>query len=225
MNLRCGLLDLLFPPKCPFCRRVTDTGVCEACREKLPWVPEEEILREDAGLFRCAAPLYYEGPVRDALLRLKFAGGIGAAEPLGELIAACAAEWLSGAFDCVTWVPVSKKRLKRRGYDQARLLCEAACRLWKAKPLPLLEKTVDNPAQSGIEGGPSARRANVQGVYRAADPGKIRGRRILLIDDILTTGSTLSECVRVLEEAGAENVVCTVLAQVRPSNEQEKKTR
>lgn len=215
-----GVLDLLFPPKCPFCGRIVEKdGLCPVCRRELPWTRGEETLRRGAGFGLCSGPLLYEGPVRDGLLRLKFHGASGTAEPLGELIAACAAEQYPGAFDSVTWVPVSERRLKKRGYDQARLLSESACRLWDTKPERLLRKTVDNPAQSGLQGGPAARRANVLGVYETANPDKITGRRILLIDDILTTGSTLSECVRVLNEAGASSVVCAVLALVRPERE------
>ena len=118
---------------------------------------------------------------------------------------------LGGAFDTVTWVPVSPRRLRQRGYDQARLLAESACRLWETKPLPLLRKTVHNPAQSGLKEA-AARRANVLGVYEAVDPERISGHRILLVDDICTTGATLAECARVLREAGAADVVCAAAA-------------
>lgn len=118
----------------------------------------------------------------------------------------------SGEFDVVTWVPVSRKRLRRRGYDQARLLAESACRCWDTKPAALLEKTEDNPAQSTLTEA-AARRANVLGVYRALP--EAAGRRILLIDDICTTGATLGECVRELYDAGAERVVCAAVALSR----------
>ena len=113
--------------------------------------------------------------------------------------------------DGVTWAPLSRGRLRERGYDQARLLAESACRLWETKPLPLLRKTVHNPAQSGLKEA-AARRANVLGVYEAVDPERISGHRILLVDDICTTGATLAECARVLREAGAADVVCAAAA-------------
>ena len=91
------------------------------------------------------------------------------------------------------------------------LLAESACRLWETKPLPLLRKTVHNPAQSGLKEA-AARRANVLGVYEAAEPERIQGYRILLVDDICTTGATLAECARVLREAGAADVVCAAAA-------------
>ena len=130
-------------------------------------------------------------------------------------MARCAAEQFGGEFDTVTWVPVSRKRLRRRGYDQAELLARSACRLWETQPVRLLEKIADNPAQSGIRDA-AARRANVLGVYEAV--GDVTGKRFLLIDDICTSGATLTECVRVLENAGAERVVCVAAALARKEN-------
>lgn len=206
-----ALIDLLFPPKCPFCGRLLDgIGICADCERDLPWVPEEKVVSTN-GDVTCAAPLWYQDAVREALLRLKFRGGSALAEPLGEVLARCAAEQFGGEFDTVTWVPVSGKRLRKRGYDQARLLAEAACRRWDTKPLALLKKTQDNPPQSGLS-GESARRANVLGVYEPTD-ADLTGRRVLLIDDICTTGTTLAECVRVLLDAGAASVVCLTAAR------------
>ena len=214
MNLRLALLDLLFPPKCPFCGRVLDeVGVCSQCEKTLPWI-EEHLCERKVGQSCCAAPLWYEESVRQALLRLKFHYAPGAAEPLGQLVARCAAEHFSGGFDVVTWVPVSRRRLRSRGYDQARLLAESACRLWEVRPEQLLQKITDNPAQSGLT-EEAARRANVLGVYEAAEPERIQGYRILLVDDICTTGATLAECARTLRDAGAADVMCVCAALAR----------
>ena len=213
MKLIETILDLLFPPKCPFCGKVLDRpAVCADCDKSLPWTKDAESERKLAGGIRVAAPLWYEEQARDGLLRLKFHGSSAAADPMGELAARCAAERFAGEFDTVTWVPVSRKRLKQRGYDQSALLARAACRLWSVKPERLLVKTVDNPAQSGIHDA-AARRANVLGVYDAV--GEIEGKRILLVDDICTTGATLAECVRVLKDAGAADVVCVTVAFAR----------
>ena len=208
-----ALLDLLFPPKCPFCGGVQDAlRICPDCEKSLPWTEEAHGLRELRGGLLCAAPLWYEGSVREAVHRFKFHGGVTAAGPLGELMAQTAAERFSGEFDTVSWVPVSAKRLRKRGYDQAELLARSACRRWDVKPVRLLEKIRDNPAQSGMTDA-AARRANVEGVYRAAEPESIQGRRILLVDDICTTGATLVECAGILRSAGAAEVVCAVVAR------------
>lgn len=215
MKLLDHILNLLFPPKCPFCGKVLDIpGICGACEKDLPWTEGDDSLRRLSGGLRCAAPLWYEEKARKGILRFKFQEASAAAEPLGALIARCAAEQFSGEFDTVTWVPISRKRLRKRGYDQAELLAESACRLWDAEPVRLLNKTEDNPAQSGLQDA-AARRANVLGVYGPAEAEKIKGKRVLLIDDICTTGATLSECARVLKDAGAADVMCAAVALTR----------
>ena len=210
MNLMSVFLDLLFPPKCPFCGKLTETSsICPDCQTSLPWAADSEAVRELPGGLRCAAPLWYEGLARQGLLRFKFQGRSASAKVLGELIAQCAAEHFGGEFNTVTWVPVSRKRLRQRGYDQAELLARSACRLWGVQPEPLLVKHTDNPAQSSLE-GIEARAENVRGVYCAQNAA---GKQVLLIDDICTTGATLSACAQALREAGAESVVCAAAAQ------------
>lgn len=207
------VLDLLFPPKCPFCGKLLDhTGICPACAAELPWTDNR--LRIGADGLLCAAPLWYEGLVQEAVLRLKFQGCLAVAEPLGPFMAQCAAECFLEAFDVVTWVPVSRKRLKKRGYDQAELLARNVCKVWRTKPKRLLVKPVDNTAQSSLKNA-EARWANVHGVYAIAKGANVKGRRILLIDDVCTTGATLSSCMETLKDAGAEAVVCTTLALAR----------
>ena len=152
--------------------------------------------------------------MREAILAFKFKGKLEALDCFGSLMAQTAAEAFSGEFDAVTWAPVSRKRLRQRGYDQARLLCASLCVDWHVEPQETLRKVRDNPAQSGLEDA-AARRANVLGVYEAVRPADIAGKRFLLVDDILTTGATLGECVRVLKAAGAADVVCLTLAATR----------
>jgi ComF family protein len=220
MKLLDAVLDLLFPPKCPFCGKIQDApGLCPECEKNLPWLEEKDAVRVLPGGLRCAGALWYQNLTRDGLLRLKFQGASSAAEPMGALIARCAAEQFSGEFDTVTWVPVSRKRLRKRGYDQAELLARSACRLWDTTPVRLLNKTVNTPAQSGLNDA-AARRANVLGVYQSADPAAAKGKRVLLVDDICTTGSTLSECARVLRDAGAAEIVCAVVALTPPEKPQ-----
>lgn len=217
MKMTDALLDLLFPPKCPFCGQVQDApGMCPACETSLPWTDEAHSLRTLRGGLLCAAPLWYEDFVREAIRRFKFHGGVSAAGPLGELIAQAAAERLSGGFDTVTWVPVSAKRLRQRGYDQSRLLTENACKLWGVEPERLLRKVRDNPAQSSLDSAED-RWKNTQDVYEAA--GEPAGKRILLIDDVCSTGSTLVSAAETLLEAGAAGVVCAVAAIPRPEGE------
>ena len=207
-----AILSLLFPPRCAFCGKSGVRGVCPECEKSLPYCKTP--LHERPEIGACLAPLKYEGAVREAVHRLKFKGKLGGLDCFGQLMAETAAEHFSGAFDAITWVPVSRERLRKRGYDQARLLAASVCVDWHVAPQETLRKTVDNPAQSGLSDA-AERRANVLGVYEAVHPEEIRGKRFLLIDDVLTTGSTLAECARVLREAGAADVLCLTLAMTR----------
>ena len=121
--------------------------------------------------------------------------------------------------DAVTWVPVSRRRRKQRGFDQAQLLAEAAAGHWQVRPVPTLVKTVDNPAQSSLEGA-EKRRANVLGVY-AAVAHAAAGKRLLLVDDVWTTGATATEAGRTLLLAGADTIWMAALARSREFKENE----
>lgn len=162
----------------------------------------------------CVSPLYYEDDVRKSILRFKFNNATHYADIYSGLIAECVTEYLSGSYDLITWVPLSSKRLKKRGYDQAMLLAMSTALKMNDVAVELLVKHTDVPAQSGI-GGAERRRANISGVYSVYDEELIRGKRILLIDDITTTGSTLSECAKMCKMAGATEVVCATLARTK----------
>lgn len=208
-----GILDFFFPRRCPFCGAVAGKELlCNKCLRSLPFTGEHAVREGTFG--RCAAPLYYEDRVREAILQFKFKAKLGGMSCFGMLMAECAAEHYSGAFDAITWVPVSKKRLKKRGFDQTRYLTGSMCVDWHVAPIETLRKVTDNPPQSTLE-TEEQRRANVLGVYEAVNAEQFRGKRLLLVDDILTTGATLSECVRVLKEAGAGEVMCLTLAMSR----------
>ena len=213
-----GLLDLIFPPKCVFCKKLLhkgEDGICARCQEHLPWCvgPEAEQTMEFISL--CASPLWYQDEVRESFHRYKFKGSRGYAKVYGRLMAQCVQDHLAGKYDLITWVPLSEQRRKARGYDQAMLLAEAAALELGDVAAETLTKVRDTSAQSGLGKDDSARRANVLGAYRPTDPELIAGRRVLLMDDVVTTGSTLSECARTLRTAGAADVVCVTLARAR----------
>ena len=211
-----ALLDLLYPPKCAFCRHLTRDGrmICPACEKALPYTGKESRIQRLSPLAFCLSPLYYTGDVRRSLQRYKFHGAAAYCGVYGELMADClCALGPEAAVDLIAWTPLSRRRLRRRGYDQAKLLAQEIAGRTGLPCRALLRKQRHNPAQSGIR-SPEARRSNVQGVYRVAeDAGQLRGISVLLVDDIVTTGATLSEAASVLLDAGAERVVGLTLAR------------
>ncbi len=211
-----ALLDILFPPRCVFCRKILRSSreaVCEKCLAKLPYTGSGASQTGDF-FSLCVSPLYYEGDVRESLLRFKFKGATGYAGTYGKLLAECIKRELDGRYDLISWVPLSRKRYKERGYDQAMLLALATALELEDVAVSTLEKTVHVAKQSQM-GSPEKRRANISGAYSVPDRELIEGKRILLIDDIVTSGSTLAECARMLLSAGAAEVLCATVARSR----------
>ncbi len=205
-----GILNLLFPDKCVFCGKLTDKSrVCEKCRDALPETTGRRTAKSGEFFNECIAPFYYLGIVRDSILRFKFHGKASYAQVYARYCSALIRERLSGKFDIITWVPVSRRRKRKRRYDQAELLAKAISFELGVPCVKTLKKIRHTPPQSTFTEA-ARRRANVSGAFRW-NGNEIQEKRILLIDDIITTGATMSECARVLLMAGAEDVLaCTV---------------
>jgi len=214
MGFCSSFLDLLFPPKCVFCSRVLykdEEGWCDKCTESLPFA--DNYGRQDGEHFDfCIAPLYYVGVARRSILRYKFRGASHYASVYGRLLAECILENPDIKYDIVSWVPLSSKRERERGYDQAMLLAQATALELDDVAVETLKKPHDVQAQSEL-GGKEERSANISGAYVVSDPEDIDNKRILLIDDVVTTCSTLDECAKVLLLAGASGIVCAALAR------------
>lgn len=212
MRLFYWILHLLFPPRCVLCRRFLrkeETDLCRDCRRNGPEYLNTKTKVQFLDSF--AAVWYYEGRVRDSLRRYKFYGARSYASSYGRLLAMKLQEGAPDGFDILTWVPVSTLRRMRRGYDQAQLLARSVGRELDMVPVLTIKKIRHNPQQSRIRDA-ARRRANVLGAYRVIEPEQVRGKRILLLDDIFTTGATVGECARMLRMSGAEEVHCAVVA-------------
>lgn len=207
-----SFLDLLFPPKCPFCGTLLEKGElwCPECQKDLPWLVGTAGERKVEFAKGCVSALRYENKVREAVHRYKFSGVRAYSKAFGTLTAQAARDHGLTA-DLVSWPSVSKKRLRERGYDQGELLARETGVILG---LPVF-RTVDKahrPAQSGI-GDKDARKANMLGAYTPVGTENYRGKSVLLVDDVLTTGATLSECAKTLLVAGAGEVSCVTLSR------------
>lgn len=211
-----GLWRTIFPPKCVLCGKILEseeTDLCKCCRIDSPVCAD--FSRKRMFLDSWTAVWYYEAAVRNSILRFKFRGARGNADCYGRMLAMKLSETHPEGFDVLTWVPTATLRRLRRGYDQSKLIAEAVGRELEMEPVRLLRKKRNNPPQSGIT-GQAERRANVLGVYGVTDADALKGKRILLLDDIITTGATAGECARMLLTAGAEEVHCGAVAVTRP---------
>ena len=212
MKLLHRISDYLFPPKCVLCRSILakdELDLCRACRTEISDHPKPK--KQIQFLASWTVLWYYEGSVRKSLLRYKFSNKRSYACAYGRLLAMKLAREYPEGFDVLTWIPISPLRRLCRGYDQVELLCRAVAKELDMEPIPTLKKHRHNRPQSGITGF-AQRRANVLGVYQAVDPDRIRDKRVLLLDDIITTGATASEAARILLTAGAADVTCAAVA-------------
>ena len=211
------LLALLFPPRCVLCRTFLakdETDFCHQCRIDSP--EHKKSNSRFSFLAGWPAVWYYKGTVRSSILRFKFSGRRSYAPAYGRVLAMQLQKDNMDDFDILTWVPIAPLRWLRRGYDQVALLAEAVGKELNVTPVKTLRKIRNTPPQSGIH-DVYRRRANVLGAYKALCPEQIKGKRILLLDDVITSGATASECARVLLTAGAKEVFFAAIAAANVS--------
>jgi ComF family protein len=232
-----GAMDFLYPRICLACHadlsRTDRNYLCGPCEEALPRFGPEACPRCGQGLgpgapdvSRCPdcrhrAPAFdgasawgpYRDALRDLVLQLKFGGERVLADELGRLLGArLAADPRFGDVDVLVPVPLDPATEGDRGYNQSALLAEAlGRRLGRPVETHALAKARATAPQATLD---AARRAeNVAGAFAAARPDGLRGRRVLLVDDVMTTGATASEAATVLKSAGAKTVLVAVVAR------------
>ena len=206
------IFRLLYPSKCILCEKLLtkgETDLCHSCRQNVPVFTKGKF--KISFVARWTALWYYKENVRSSMLRYKFANRRHYGYVYGRLLAMKLLQEGWDDFDVLTWVPISFRRFWKRGFDQTALIAKVVGKELGRPARSVLRKHRHTPPQSGIRDD-AARRANVLGAYRVKRPAKIAGKRILLLDDIITTGSTLSECAKTLMIAGAEKVICTAVA-------------
>jgi ComF family protein len=205
-----GLLELLLPPACPACRGPEGpggAGLCRACKARLPWAPER--LPPPHGLDALVAAAEFEPPVEAWIRRFKYpAPGLAGLDPAAAALVRALALVAAGRApgrspDLVVPVPNHPRRLRSRGFNPASELARAVARATGARlSVGALERLRDTPTQTGLDR--AARRRNVRAAFRARGPVPAR---IWLVDDVVTTGSTLGEAALALRRAGARTVV------------------
>lgn len=208
------ILDLLYPPKCVFCGCVLDkSDICAECEKTLPYTKGDSIYQKFPFVSKCISPLYYKDDVREAVLRYKFGGASCYSRRFGAIMSECAENNLDcGSIDMISYIPLSRKRQKNRGYNQSELLARQISKNTGVPCKATLKKIKNNKAQSTIKDN-KQRATNVVGAYRVIDEHQLKGKHILLVDDVVTTGATLAECARMLKKSGAEVVYGITLAR------------
>lgn len=223
-----ALIELVYPPRCPSCSRLTvDGDFCSRCARLLPAIGPHicrrcgkpaaaavDDCRECRGrplnFDNARAVWVYENLARDVIHAYKFANQKSLAPALARyLLPLLGSNVLTTIL--ITWVPLTKGKTWRRGYNQAKLL---AVNLAEQTGLPaaaLLRRNRTTEDQNRLSG--QARSANVKGAFSPIDPARTAGAAIILVDDVYTTGSTANECSKALIAAGAASVHVVTLAR------------
>jgi ComF family protein len=232
-----AFLDILFPPLCHACRAFiaepTPMHLCADCRMLIvpigsPFCPicGVPFATEGGSNHPCGACLTnrrpfsaaraavrFDGPVQDLIHRCKYGKKVHLAKPLALLMAESLTTFVSDAVpDCLVPVPLHGKRLRQRGFNQAQQLAGFLAKRWQ------LPHSVDNlrrirwtEPQTGLAA--VDRQRNIRDAFAVRDPGRFKDKRLLLVDDVYTTGSTAAECARTLRHAGASSVMVITVAR------------
>ncbi len=225
-----GLFDLIYPPNCALCGKISPTEICRKCRSDL--IPVGNMVcgtcgNPKTGPYPCpyclsvefhfdmARSLYhYEEPLRDAILDFKYHNAQRKGwvltglmrEGFGE------SELLKGKFDIIVPVPLTAGKKRKRLYNQSEIFANGLGEGLGIPVLPyLLMKTKETASQTGFD--LKGRMGNVQDAFKVTDESLVKNKRVLLVDDIITTGATASECAGALKDAGAMRVVAVSLAR------------
>jgi competence protein ComFC len=200
-----SILNLIFPPRCEVCRKGSEEALCPECFGQI------KFMKTHLGIHSVSV---YEGVLRTAIHRFKFKKRKYLAEPLGILLV----KYLShnprldmNELEVIIPVPLHRKRERQRGFNQARLLAEIIGRYYDKPVVSALERVKNTKAQFDLPR--DERFQNIKQAFKVVDPKSVYNKRILLLDDIYTTGATIAECSRALKIAGARRVEVLTLSR------------
>lgn len=219
------LLDIFFPNKCPVCDKDIgyDELICRDCEKQLEFIGDNfcprcgqiKCICEREKLYYdgCFSFIYYKDAGKSGVLALKERHGTGFA----EYFAIKAAEYLkenglSDKIDIITSVPVTKRKMRETGYNHAHIYAKM---IHRHTGIPVNGKLLIKTDQTLVQHDLSAeeRKQRAAKAFRfIGNEDFVRGKTVLLCDDIITTGSTLSYCAKALKQAGAQNVICCTIA-------------
>lgn len=211
-------LNLIYPQRCILCGKIIPYGtkICDKCSgQALSVCSNKRIYIPKWGkTIVCYAPFIYKNIIRKSIIDFKFYSKTELTDFFTEKILEQITKNQSLNFDFISCVPLSKQRLKLRGYNQSELLAKSLSKKLDIPFCECLEKIKDNIEQHRLN--EKSRHKNVKNVYISKNKSKFYQKSILLVDDIITTGATLTECSSVLFGDNVKQVTCAAIAQVMP---------
>ena len=214
MKILTRVLDLFFPPICGFCGKLNNKYICNECEKIVNLEAINKINSYNKNYNRHLYIFKYEGIIREKIIDYKFNNKVYLYRTFTEAVLKNKENIkFIEQYDFLIPVPIHKERKKVRGYNQSELIAKIlADEIGKIKlQVDILKKDKNIVAQSTLD--KKQRSENIKGVYKVINKQKIIDRKILLLDDIYTTGSTANECSKVLKEAGCKEVGIITIAK------------
>ena len=223
------ILNIIYPEKCSFCRKVLtheikfNSYVCKTCFNELSFV-DPSIIKlstrvkkfnanplNGSYIDECISSFFHNGLIAKSIWSFKFRNKTSLVKMFSYYMYVSISQTYTNInFDLITYIPMYKKREQQRGYNQAQLLASHLSKLLDVPLVSALTKIVNTAIQHNLSA--NLRETNVIGVYKIKNKKIIDGKKILLIDDIITTGHTLNEASKILKKNGAAKVYCATIA-------------
>ncbi|MBX3110858.1 MAG: ComF family protein [Fimbriimonadaceae bacterium] len=209
-----GLLDWVFPRRCGLCSRLGDEAVCALCRAEFLEGPTDfDLARLGGAVDRLVTPFAFAGRASQAVRRLKYDRVTSLSGPMATMVAEAFEAYGLAACDLVVPVPISRRRRFERGFNQSELLAGG---LPPERVVPAaLARIRHTRPQVGLSAPERLR--NLVGAF-VAEPGYVRGKSVVLLDDVVTTGGTAVACGQELKRCGAREVVMLAFCGGRPED-------
>lgn len=205
------LLCIFLPDRCPFCDKLIETGKlrCEKCKVNLS---KTSYNKPAKGGIHCISSSPYTEHFAEAVKRFKFNNRKQYAYSLASIMAEnIVKEYPDETFDYITYVPMHKIKERERGYNHSKLLAKKLSQILQIPLASTLVKVRNNQPQHKLQKA-AEREKNVKGAFKVSDKELVKNRKILLIDDIITTGNTLGECARMLNLCKPASIHCATFA-------------
>ncbi len=210
-SLYSKFISVLYSNRCPFCKHAISSldYACKKCKKD---IPVHGYFQGINGGFTCCSPLIYRGKFKRAVLAFKFKKKTQYSPLFSQLVyEQIQKSYPDFIFDCITYIPMHEKDEQKRGYNQSQLLAKDLSSLMGIPCVSTLTKIKRTKPQHKLSA--KERQKNLKGAFKVADKKSVKGNHILLIDDIVTTGTTLFECSKALEKAKPAQICCaTVLS-------------
>lgn len=219
-----SILDLIFPKRCVWCRRL-GSYLCENCFSKIEYIekPICPVCQRQAiggkthpgcqkrlGLDGLVVAARYNGAVKKAIAKVKYRWEYDIGKLLADLIGNCIWKFDLPKDAVLVPVPLHLRRKRWRGFNQAEILTSLLCKRFGVDSAYVLKRVIDTGSQVGLS--KDERLKNIQGAFALLDKTKVSGLDFILVDDVYTSGATLSECAKVLKRAGAKSVWAMAVA-------------